>query len=65
MMEYQIRLLSPTGRVAEVYVLGAPNDASALARARILTQTHPEFGGAEVMLDDRVLDEIKGFSFTH
>jgi hypothetical protein len=55
MTEYQTRMRSPTGRVAEVYVLAALNDASALTQARILAQIHPEFGSAEVMQDDRVV----------
>lgn len=66
MGEYQIKLFSPTGRIAEVYVLGATCDACALTRARILTQTHPEFGSAEVTQDSRVVGpEIKAFSYIH
>lgn len=63
MTEYQIKLFSPTDRLAEVYVLGATCDACALTRALILTQTHPEFGRAEVTQDSRLVEpEIKALS---
>jgi hypothetical protein len=66
MREYEIKLMGPSGRVAEVYVMAAPSDDCALERARILTQLHPEFASAEVVEDRRVLDaDIRGFSYIH
>jgi hypothetical protein len=66
MMDYQIKMLGPSGRVADVYVLAAPSDECAITHARILTQAHPELAGAEVSENNRVIAvEIKGISFIH
>jgi hypothetical protein len=62
MREYQIKLMGPSGRVAEVYVMGAQCDACALTRARILTQSHPEFASAQVIEDGKILGEVTGAS---
>jgi hypothetical protein len=65
MREYQIRLIGPSGRIAQVYVMGALGDGCALTRARLLTQSHPEFSSAQVCEKDRILGEIRGFSYIH
>jgi len=48
MRAFEIRLLSHTGRVADVYSIGANTINDAVDRARELLQDHPEMDGAQV-----------------
>jgi hypothetical protein len=65
MREYEIRLFGPSGRIAEVYVMGALCDACALTRACILTSSHKEFISAEVRESERIVDASFGFAPVH
>lgn len=45
---FEIRLIGPSGRVAEVYMSGGQGIDCAITRAKILLRTHPEIAGAQI-----------------
>ena len=52
---YEIRLIGPSGRVAEIYMTGAQGIACAITRAKILLETHPEIAGAQIRYDQEIV----------
>jgi hypothetical protein len=52
---FEIRLIGPSGRVAEVYMTGGQGIACAITRAKILLQTHPEIAGAQIRYDQEIV----------
>jgi hypothetical protein len=52
---FEIRLIGPTGRVAEVYMTAGQGIACAITRAKILLQTHPEIAGAQIRYDQEIV----------
>jgi hypothetical protein len=52
---FEIRLIGPSGRVAEIYMTGGLGIACAITRAKILLQTHPEVAGAQIRYDQEIV----------
>ncbi len=55
MKNCEIRLLGPTGMVAEIHVAGQ-RIACAITRARILLKLHQEMSGAEIRLHGKLIE---------
>jgi hypothetical protein len=51
MWNFEIRLLSPSGRVAEIYALDGESVEFAVMKAKLLLDSHQEFVGAQVSWD--------------
>ena len=52
---FEIRLIGPSGRVAEIYMTGRQEIACAITRAKILLQAHPEIAGAQIRYDQEIV----------
>jgi hypothetical protein len=52
---FEIRLIGPSGRVAEVYMTEGQSIACAIAKAKILLDTHPEIAGAQIRYDQEIV----------
>ena len=52
---FEIRLIGPSGRVAEIYMAEGEGIACAVTRAKILLQTHPEIAGAQIRYDQEIV----------
>ena len=52
---FEIRLIGPSGRVAEIFITEGQGIACAITRAKILLQTHPEIAGAQIRYDQEIV----------